>query len=122
METDKVLEFLQKIIDQLGEAGTQAFQIVAQRVFAEAVAGTVLGILTLVTIAVVAKKIWKIAAQHAENGGSYAQTDAEIAKAASAILAPVLSSVVILFVLYPSVVNLLSLEYATIERILYLVR
>jgi ABC-type amino acid transport system permease subunit len=112
MDSDKVLEFLKKVADQLGPAGQRAFQIVYQRVLAESVVWVVFGFVVLILSIVIAI----FAYRKGSVGGSDDEGWAIVCLVALIIGLPVAAIMIV-----SNAFNLFSLEYATIERILHLV-
>lgn len=116
MDTEKVIEFLREVASTLGPAGEHAYNLIKARVIAEAIIGVAFwgGILLLVVITTIILIKWF------KGHSFYYNTDKEIAGTLITI-APILLSILMLTGLLESVVNLLSPDYATIERILNLV-
>lgn len=111
MDSEKIIEFLRDIAEQLGPAGQHAFQIVYQRVVGEAIiwgsVGSVLIILGLIFI--IGATINAIKSYDAADGTIFSWGIGLIL-----VIVGVMAAV-------PAFINLLSPEYATIERILNLV-
>lgn len=114
LDNEKILEFLADLKEQLGAAGTEAFRVVADRVVAEAIiwTGVGIGLLILGFVVGVAFLVWGLKNKD--------DTDSELSIAVGLVIWT-LASVAAAIAIVPSAVNLLSPEYATIERILRLV-
>lgn len=113
-EQEKILDFLKEIADQLGPAGEQAFRIVAERVFAEALIWSLFGGLLIIL-----SFVWLLAATILyRKSDNYNKTEAFVFFG----LAPAIIIFCMgIWALVPSLMNIFSIEYATIARILNLV-
>jgi hypothetical protein len=119
-EQEKILDFLKEIANQLGPAGEQAFRIVAERVYAESliwvIVGSALTIFALVWV--IGWVIWYT--RRSEASKRYANDD-EAALVFFGFGGFIIVLICGLLALIPSAMNLTSIEYATIARILNLV-
>lgn len=111
MDTAKIIEFLEKIASEIGPLGEQAFNIIKQRIFAEAVVWSIISLIVIVIGIYLFRfaRNYKPTNIHDDFGGFVT---------ACAIIIIMVAS----FPLMTSLVNILSLDYAAIERILSLVR
>lgn len=116
MDTDKIIEFLQKIAAQLGPAGQQAFMVVQQRVLAENIIGVISGIIVLLIAAAFGVFVYKLYRNVKDH-----EPDDELWAFALWCLVAIPCLLFGLWWFVSSLTNLLSLDYATIERILNLI-
>lgn len=120
---DKILDFFKDIIAQLGPAGEQAYRIVYTRVMAESIISVITGVLSLlIAIGITVWCMRRITQIRTFNKGtpySYEQKDAFPYFMTSMIFLAM--GIIIFLILVPyNIINLISLDYATIERILNL--
>lgn len=111
MNEDAVVEFLRDIANQLGPAGEEAFRVVAARVFAESVVWVGFGVIFLVFGLITSAVFYRWWDKNNPNDATWLL----------ALIILILSVVVAAMTIVPNTMNLLGLEYATIERILDLV-
>jgi hypothetical protein len=112
MDTQKILDFLQKIMDQLGPMGMGAFRIVAGRIIAESIVFITLGLVVLILGIVIAIVLWKAGTKDSYNQDIYRMFSMSSLGA---------GLVIGLGVIAPSAIDIFSIDYATINRILHLV-
>ncbi len=113
MDTDKVISFLKEVADQLGPLGEQAFRLIVNRIIAESIASLILGVGLFIGFYIVG---WKFVSW----GKTSKDSDADIAILIGYILYG-FGLALLLICAIPSITNLLSPEYAGIERVLKLV-
>lgn len=114
MDNEKLIEFLREMSQQLGASGEQAFRVVGQRVIAESIVWLVVGSLALI--------ISLIAGTYFIRSGRKEGYDSD--RELSYILGAVIFGIGVLIggaAIIPSAINLMGVEYATVERILMLV-
>jgi hypothetical protein len=113
METEEVLKFLQRIADQLGPTGQEAFRVVASRIYAESIVWIIVGFVFILTSLFISLGcIYGFRHSSSYDKGGWALC---------IFVSPIIGIVFGLMVIVPKAFNLYSIEYATIERILNLV-
>ena len=128
MDTEKILQFLQQVMDKLGPMGAQAYNLVKVRVFAESLIWTVVGILALVVVLITEKKIWNLTAKKPEperSSNYYHYSDDIMDVWFPRGIAGMFGSFFIIgfgSLVISSLIDLFSLDYATIARLISLAK
>lgn len=115
MDTKQVLDFLKQITDQLGPLSQHVLNVVSARVFAESLLNTIIGAVGLIIGSVVV-----ILGKKAYSKTTYDRDKEPIVWITGffSIIAFVLGAIW----LYIGALDLLSIEYATIQRVITLVK